>query len=152
MLKDWSAKRVLITYGRLSDAEQVEIAEIIVQFWKYCEDHVADRRAQRADDITSDLVDLADAKPDQLNDFDIVNMVYSMALAGHETTCNTIGSCMRALLTDRTQWQRADRRPVADPERRRGDPALRRPGAQPPAHREGRHRGRRRRRSRPAPR
>jgi cytochrome P450 len=106
MLKDWSAKRVLITYGRLTDAEQVEIAEIIVQFWQYCERHVANRRAQRADDITSDLVDLADAKPDQLNDFDIVNMVYSMALAGHETTCNTIGSCMRALLTDRTQWQR----------------------------------------------
>lgn len=106
MLKDWSAKRVLITYGRLSDAEQVEIAEIIVQFWQYCERHVANRRAQRGDDITSDLVDLADAKPDQLNDFDIVNMVYSMALAGHETTCNTIGSCMRALLTDRTQWQR----------------------------------------------
>lgn len=106
MLKDWSAKRVLITYGRLSDAEQVEIAEIVVQFWQYCVQHVANRRAQRADDITSDLVDLADAKPDQLNDFDIVNMVYSMALAGHETTCNTIGSCMRALLTDRTQWQR----------------------------------------------
>jgi len=106
MLKDWSAKRVLITYGRLSDDEQVEIAEIIVKFWQYCENHVANRRAQRADDITSDLVDLADAKPDQLNDFDIVNMVYSMALAGHETTCNTIGSCMRALLTDRTQWQR----------------------------------------------
>jgi cytochrome P450 len=105
-LKEWSAKRVLITYGRLSDAEQVEIAEIIVSFWKYCEDHVANRRAQRADDITSDLIDLADAKPEQLNDFDIVNMVYSMALAGHETTCNTIGNGVRALLTARSQWQR----------------------------------------------
>ena len=49
---------------------------------------------------------LADAKPEQLNDFDIVNMVYSMALAGHETTCNTIGNGMRALLGNREQWQR----------------------------------------------
>jgi cytochrome P450 len=106
MLKDWSAKRVLITYGRLSDDEQIEIAEIIVKFWKYCEDHVANRRAERADDVTSDLVNLADAKPEQLNDFDIVNMVYSMALAGHETTCNAIGSGMRALLSNREQWQR----------------------------------------------
>jgi cytochrome P450 len=106
LLKDWSAKRVLLTYGRLSDAEQVEIAEIIVEFWQYCERHVANRRAERADDLTSDLLDLADAKPDQLNDFDIVNMVYSMALAGHETTCNTIGSGLKALLLNRREWQR----------------------------------------------
>jgi len=103
-LKEWSAKRVLLTYGRLSEQQQVESAEIIVAFWKYCEDHVAARRACRGDDLTSDLLDLADAKPDQLNDFDIVNMVYSMALAGHETTCNTIGNGMRALLTNREQW------------------------------------------------
>lgn len=105
-LKDWTAKRVLLTYGRLTDEQQVEVAEVIVKFWKYCEDHVAARRAARGDDLTSDLIDLADAKPEQLNDFDIVNMVYSMALAGHETTCNTIGNGMRALLTDRSQWQR----------------------------------------------
>ncbi len=105
MLREWSSKRVLLTYGRLGDAEQVEIAEIIVAFWKYCEDHVAARRAQRADDMTSDLLDLADKKPDQLNDFDIVNMIYSMALAGHETTTNTIGNGMRALLSNRDQFK-----------------------------------------------
>jgi cytochrome P450 len=105
LLKDWSAKRVLLTYGRLSEEQQVEVAKVIVAFWQYCEDHVATRRKVRADDITSDLLDRADAKPDQLNDFDIVNMVYSMALAGHETTCNTIGNGMRALLTNRDQWQ-----------------------------------------------
>jgi cytochrome P450 len=104
-LKEWSAKRVLLTYGRLSEAEQVESAEIIVAFWNYCEQHVAARRSSRGDDLTSDLLDLADNKPDQLNDFDILNMVYSMALAGHETTCNTIGNGMRALLSNRAQWQ-----------------------------------------------
>ena len=45
-------------------------------------------------------------KPEQLNEFDIVNIVYSMALAGHETTCNTIGSGVCALLRNRDQWQR----------------------------------------------
>ena len=111
LLKEWSAKRVLLTYGRLSDDEQVDVAGVIVAFWRYCEDHVAACRKERGDDITSDLVDLADSKPDQLNDFDIVNMVYSMALAGHETTCNTIGNGMRALLTNREQWHVL----VADP-------------------------------------
>jgi cytochrome P450 len=105
MLKEWSAQRVLLTYGRLSDEAQVDVARIVVAFWEYCVAHVANRRERRADDLTSDLLDLADEKPEQLNDFDIVNMVYSMALAGHETTCNTIGNGMRALLSDRTQWQ-----------------------------------------------
>jgi cytochrome P450 len=111
VLKDWSAKRVLLTYGRLSDEEQVEIAEIIVAFWKYVVDHVAARRLVRANDLTSDLLDLSDKSPHMLNDFDIVNMVYSMALAGHETTCNTIGNGLRALLENRDQWERL----VADP-------------------------------------
>ncbi len=105
LLKEWSAQRVLLTYGRLSDDEQVRVAQVIVDFWRYCEDHVAARRAVRADDLTSDLLDVADAKPEQVNDFDIVNMVYSMALAGHETTCNTIGNGMRALLSNPKQWQ-----------------------------------------------
>lgn len=105
MLKEWSAKRVLLTYGRLSDEEQVEVAEVIVRFWKYCEDHVAARRGERAADLTSGLLDIADEKPEQLTDFDIVNIVYSMSLAGHETTCNSIGNGMRALLEHRDQWQ-----------------------------------------------
>jgi hypothetical protein len=99
----------------LTEAQQVESAEIIVAFWQYCENHVAARRAERGDDVTSDLLDLADAKPEQLNDFDIVNMVYSMALAGHETTCNTIGNGMRALLGNRDQWQRLIDDPSAIP-------------------------------------
>lgn len=106
MLRDWSARRVLLTYGRLTDEQQVEVAEVIVAFWEYCVAHVANKRENRGDDLTSDLVTLADQKPDQLNDFDIVNMVYSMALAGHETTTNTTGNGMRALLTNRDQWQK----------------------------------------------
>jgi cytochrome P450 len=105
-LKEWSAIRVQLTYGRLSEAEQVAAARTIVEFWNYCEAHVDARKAQRADDMTSDLLDLADEKPEQLNEFDIVNMVYAMALAGHETTCNAIANAMRNLLPDRIQWQR----------------------------------------------
>jgi hypothetical protein len=104
MLREWSAKRVLLTYGRLDEEQQVEVAKEIVAFWRYVKDHVASRRAVRTNDMTSDLLTLADEKPEQLNDFDIVNMVYSMALAGHETTSNTIASGMRALLSDRSQW------------------------------------------------
>ena len=108
-LKTWSRTRVLLTYGRLSGAEQVSVAGDLVSMWRYVEDFVADRVAAPADDLTSDLARLSVDKPDQLDqldEFDIVNIVYSMALAGHETTCNTIGNGLKALLSHRSQWQR----------------------------------------------
>jgi hypothetical protein len=80
--------------------------------WKYVDAFVANRWADPQNDLTSDLVHLSRQKPEQLNQFDIVNIVYSMALAGHETTCNTIGSGVLALLScRREQWQRLIEQP-----------------------------------------
>jgi hypothetical protein len=106
MLKDWSRNRVLLTYGRLPEEQQVATAQDVLAMWKYVEAFVAERWAEPQNDLTSDLVQLSATKPEQLNQFDIVNIVYSMALAGHETTCNTIGSGVLALLRHRDQWQR----------------------------------------------
>jgi len=106
LLKEWSRNRVLLTYGRLSKEDQVATARDVLSMWRYVKDFVARRAAEPVDDLTSDLVRLAEEKPEQLNEFDIVNIVYSMALAGHETTCNTIGSGVYALLRNRDQWQR----------------------------------------------
>ncbi|HEY1831214.1 MAG TPA: cytochrome P450 [Acidimicrobiales bacterium] len=115
MLKEWSRTRVLLTYGRLSDEQQVATAKDVVAMWQYVEDFVARRTADPLDDLTSDLARLASDKPDQLATFDIVNIVYSMALAGHETTMNTIGSGIYALLRERDQWQRLVDEPALIP-------------------------------------
>jgi cytochrome P450 len=110
-LKEWSRTRVLLTYGRLSEDEQVKVAGDVVGMWRYVEDHVAARAAEPADDLTSDLLRYAADKSDLVTQFDIVNMVYSMALAGHETTCNTIGNGLFALLRNPDQWQKLIDRP-----------------------------------------
>jgi cytochrome P450 len=114
-LKEWSRTRVLLTYGRLAEAEQVAAAKDIVSFWRYVEDHVARCAATPGDDLTSDLLAYAAGKPDQVTQTDVVNMVYSMALAGHETTCNTIGNGLLALLRHRDQWQLLIERPELIP-------------------------------------
>lgn len=106
MLKDWSRNRVLLTYGRLSEEEQVATAKDVLSMWRYIEDIVAQRWEHPQDDLTSDLCKLSREKPEQLNQEDIVSIVYSMALAGHETTCNTIGNGLYALLSNRDEWQK----------------------------------------------
>lgn len=114
-LKTWSRTRVLLTYGRLSDEDQVMVARDVVAMWGYTEAFVASRWNDPADDLTSDLVRYAKSKPDLVTEFDIVNMVYSMALAGHETTCNTIGNGVKALLQHRDQWDRLRQDPSLIP-------------------------------------
>lgn len=106
LIKDWSGGRVLLTYGHLPAERQVEIAKNVGAFWRYVEDHVAKRDAERADDFTSDILDYRDAHPDLVTTDDIVNIVYSMALAGHDSTTNAMGNALRHVLSHRDQWQR----------------------------------------------
>ena len=96
---------MLLTYGRLPPSEQIDVAARVVAFWEYTEAFVHDRHAKPVDDFTSDLLRLHDADPDRLAVFDIVNIVYSMALAGHETTTNLITNTVHALLSDRERWE-----------------------------------------------
>ena len=110
---------MLLTYGRLSEDEQVDVAGDVVAMWRYVEDQWPTSAPNRADDLTSDLLRYADGKPDLVTEFDVVNMVYSMALAGHETTCNTIGNGLFALLRNREQWQMMIDRPESIPTRSR---------------------------------
>ncbi|HMG42897.1 MAG TPA: cytochrome P450 [Acidimicrobiales bacterium] len=103
-VKAWSAGRVLFTYGRLPADDQVRVAHNVTAFWRYAEDFVADRDAARRDDFTSDLLRYHDEHPDVVTGDDVVNIVYSMALAGHDSTTNAMGNALRHLLTHRDQW------------------------------------------------
>jgi cytochrome P450 len=102
---------VLLTYGHLPPERQVEIARNVGEFWRYVEDHVAARDAERGDDFTSDILGYRDENPEAVTTDDVVNIVYSMALAGHDSTTNAMGNALRHLLSHPDQWQRL----VADP-------------------------------------
>jgi cytochrome P450 len=104
MLKSWCKERVLFTYGRLDAEGQVAGAKQMVRFWRYVEEFVKRRIEEPADDLTTDLLAYSRKAPDLLNVEDINNIVYSISLAGHETTTNAIGNAMVALLQNRQQW------------------------------------------------
>jgi cytochrome P450 len=105
MIRSWCGRRTLLTYGRAPADEQAEIARKVVEFWGYVEQFVLDRHRDPGDDFTSDLLRLHDDDPDRISVFDIQNIVYSMALAGHETTMNAISNTVHALLANRDRWE-----------------------------------------------
>ena len=103
-IKAWSGGRVLFTYGHLPPDDQVQVAKNVIAFWHYVEGYVADRDADRGDDFTSDILRYHDERPEEVTIDDIVNIVYAMALAGHDSTTNAMGSMLRHLLAHQDQW------------------------------------------------
>lgn len=104
-IKEWCVYRVLLTYGKLEAPEQVKAARELTAFWSYVEAHVRKRMVEPADDLTTDLLDLSAKSPDTLTTEDVINMVYSIGLASHETSQNAMLNGLRRILADRPQWE-----------------------------------------------
>lgn len=105
LLKSWCGKRTLFSWGQPSVGEQVEIAENMVRYWRYCEAFVDNRIAEPADDFTSDLARVHREDPGSLERDEIVGVVYGLSFAGHETTTNLTSNAVRRLLENRAQWE-----------------------------------------------
>lgn len=106
LLKDWSDGRALFTYGHLSAEDQVRVAHNVGAFWNYVEAFVARKQAEPGDDATSDLLRYQQEHAEEVTVDDVINIVYSLTLAAHESTTNAMGSMLRHLLTQRDQWER----------------------------------------------
>lgn len=106
LLKEWCITRVLLTYGKLDDAGQVQAARELTSFWSYVRDFVKHRQQHPADDLASDLLALSRTLgEDELSVEDVTNMIYSTGLASHETSQNAMLNGLHQLLEDREQWE-----------------------------------------------
>lgn len=65
---------------------------------------IALRRAQPGDDLTSALLEVRAQDADALSDDELVDTVWLMLTAGHETTLSLIANGARALLTHQDQY------------------------------------------------
>ncbi len=109
-VKDWAVSRALLTWGNLSDEQQIPHAHKMVEYWAYCRALVAARKEQPGDDLPSDLVRLQ-ADGADISDEEIAGVMYSVLFAGHETTTTLMANAVITLLTHRDAWNAI----VADP-------------------------------------
>ncbi len=103
-VKTWAESRLLITWGDLTEDEQLVHAQNMVNYWNYCQNIVALRHQNSFDDLPSDLVALQE-EGHEITDREIAAICYSMLFAGHETTTSLIGNGIRELLTHPQSWQ-----------------------------------------------
>jgi cytochrome P450 len=110
--KRWSDSRAAMTWGDLSDEEQVPHAHNLVDYWAECRRLVEEAHATERDSLVGDMVRMQ-AEGEDITDHEIASICYSLLFAGHETTTTLISNALRVLLLHPDQWAQV----VADPAR-----------------------------------
>lgn len=100
----WTSNRLAFTWGKPSDEEQVEIADKMLHYWRYCRDFVALRNENPADDLASELLAAHKANPDDFSYREVESVIYGLSFAGHEIVSNFIANSMLNLLPQRDYW------------------------------------------------
>ncbi len=104
LLKNWCADRKSFSWGRPTPEEQVEIAEKMLAYWRYCRDFTASKRDDPGDDFASELVAAHLENPDDITYREVESVIYGLSFAGHEAVTNLICNCLLTLLPRRDQW------------------------------------------------
>ncbi|MGP6204669.1 cytochrome P450 [Microbacterium sp. F2] len=101
--KRWSDSRAAMTWGDLSDQEQIPHAHNLVEYWQECQRLVVEAHRAGGDDLIADLVSAQDGGA-EITDHEIASLCYSLLFAGHETTTTLIANSVRVLLSHRETW------------------------------------------------
>jgi cytochrome P450 len=101
----WTSNRLQFTWGKPTDEQQVEIAENMLRYWRYCREFVAMRMREPADDLTSELLAAHKANPEDLSYREVESVIYGLSFAGHEIVSNFITNTALRLLEDRGNWE-----------------------------------------------
>lgn len=102
--KKWSDSRAAMTWGNLSDEEQIPHAHNLVDYWQECLRLVEAAHNDPGPNFVGDLV-RHQQEGGEISDHEIASLLYSLLFAGHETTTTLISNIFRVLLTQRDQWQ-----------------------------------------------
>ena len=104
-VKSWTNNRLEFTWGKTDKDTQIQVAKSLLAYWRYVVDYVEMRRANPADDFTSELLAAHADNPDDLSYNEVQSVVYGLSFAGHEIVRNLISNVLLCLLTERDNWE-----------------------------------------------
>jgi cytochrome P450 len=91
--------------GMIGHQRQIECAHSFIEFQRYFEARLEERKSAPRDDLTTDLLNarLDGTKP--LDIAEMLNIIYQLLVAGNETTTNLISSAMMLLMRNPDQMR-----------------------------------------------
>ena len=103
-LKDWCGERKAFSWGRPTAEQQVEIAESMLDYWRYCREFTASKRDEPGDDFASELLAAHAEHPDDISYREVESVIYGLSFAGHEAITSLLCNTLLCLLPRRDQW------------------------------------------------
>jgi cytochrome P450 len=104
-VKEWASSRVVMTWGRPTEAEQVELSSGAVAYYRYALDLVGKKAEALQDDYISDLLRERAGDDSKMTMHEIGATAFNLLFAGHETTSSAAANMFKAVLADRKLWQ-----------------------------------------------
>lgn len=114
-VKTWSRNRLMLTWGRLSDEQQMLEARGLLEYWHYTDAFVQSLLADPPDNYVGDLIRASRAADGELSILEITNVVYGLLIAGHETTTSMSANAIVTLMEHRAAWERLCAEPASIP-------------------------------------
>jgi len=114
-VKTWSRNRLMLTWGRLSDAQQAAEAQGLLEYWHYTDAYVQSLLAHPPDNYVGDLIRASREHEGELSIHESTNVVYGLLIAGHETTTSMSANAIVTLMEQREAWDRLCADPAAIP-------------------------------------
>lgn len=98
--KRWSDDSVVAIGGGVDKARMIESAKSIVEFQKFFERIIGERRANPTDDVISIMAAAKTSDGRLLDTPEMLSILMQMLVAGNETTTSLIGSAMWRIVRD----------------------------------------------------
>jgi cytochrome P450 len=106
-IKGWADGQIALVWGNPPPAEQVRLANGLLDFWRYCQQHVHSQAAEGAcgDDFVSTALRYRDGRDDVLTLNEVASLAFNLLVAGHETTAGLLAHAIDQALSTPGTWQ-----------------------------------------------
>ena len=128
LVKQLGSRRAIVNWGKPGDDEQVEMMRDMGKHWDFTKKLVEDAMENPGDNYVGDMVRLHREDPTQFTVNYLINVVFVMMFAGHETTTQSSANGAKHLLQNRELWDALCQDPALVPnaveEMLRFDPSI----------------------------
>ncbi|MGC5285005.1 cytochrome P450 [Micromonospora sp. DT231] len=105
-IRSWADGQIALVWGQPDPAEQVRLAQGLLDFWRYCEDLVRRRvdGGHPGDDFIGRALAYRDDDDAVLTVPEVASLAFNLLVAGHETTAGLLAHALDQALSSPRHW------------------------------------------------
>ncbi|KAB1915519.1 cytochrome P450 [Micromonospora sp. AMSO31t] len=106
-VRAWADGQIALVWGRPEPAEQVRLAQGLLEFWRYCQQLVRDRLDgdRPGDGYVDQLLAYRNGDDEVLTVAEVSSIVFNLLVAGHETTAGLLAHALDQALAEPDRWR-----------------------------------------------